>query len=246
MLKLQNQRIQKAGRNGDIALAYIIRPMEKGDIAQVTEIDREAFPTQWPPANYRQEMKNQLAYYIVVIDDSRTIAESEARPPKRGFSLTAWLAPWLKPGYARNEFAPGNTRQCIVGFSGIWMMTDEAHITNIAVSEAYRGRGIGGLLLIATIDLARELKASSMTLEVRASNAVAQNLYSKYGFEKAGIRKGYYLDNREDAILMSTVNINSAAFRAHIQELRESLARKLETAVEARAEPRDEESGEGK
>jgi ribosomal-protein-alanine N-acetyltransferase len=213
-------------------LAYIIRAMENGDLAQVTEIDREAFPTQWPPANYRQEMKNQLAHYIVVIDDTRTVTETATKPPKKRFRLKAWLAPWLKSGDSDNETPPSYTRQYIIGFSGIWMMADEAHITNIAVSEAYRGRGIGELLLIATIDLARELKASSMTLEVRASNTVAQNLYSKYGFEKAGIRKGYYLDNREDAILMSAENINSAAFRSHMQELREALARKLGAAGE--------------
>jgi ribosomal-protein-alanine N-acetyltransferase len=208
-------------------LAYIIRQMEKGDLVQVTEIDREAFPTQWPPANYRQEMKNQLAHYIVVIDDTRTITETGTKQPKRGFSLTSWLAPWLKSGYSRNEAPPSHTQQYIIGFSGIWMMTDEAHITNIAVSEAYRRRGIGELLLIATIDLARELKASTMTLEVRVSNTVAQNLYTKYGFKQMGARKGYYLDNREDAIIMSTENINSDSFRAHIQQLRESLARKL-------------------
>jgi ribosomal-protein-alanine N-acetyltransferase len=215
-------------------VAYLIRPMEKGDLTQVTEIDREAFPTQWPPPNYRQEMKNQLAHYIVVIDDSKNMTETGSRPPKKGFSLASWLAPWLKPGYSHDDASPGETRQYIIGFSGIWLMTDEAHITNIAVGKEYRGRGIGELLLIATIDLARELKASTMTLEVRASNTVAQNLYSKYGFEKAGIRKGYYLDNREDAILMSTENINSAAFRGHIQRLRESLAGKLDAANNTR------------
>jgi ribosomal-protein-alanine N-acetyltransferase len=214
-------------------LAYIIRQMEKGDLDQVTEIDREAFPTQWPPANYRQEIKNQLAHYIVVIDDTRTITENATKQPKRGFSLTSWLVPWLKPGYSRNEVLPSRTQQYIIGFSGIWIMTDEAHITNVAVSEAYRGRGIGELLLIATIDLARELKATTMTLEVRVSNTVAQNLYSKYGFKQLGLRKGYYLDNREDAIIMSTENINSDSFRAHIQQLRESLAGKLGAANDA-------------
>jgi ribosomal-protein-alanine N-acetyltransferase len=216
-------------------LAYIIRQMEKGDLVQVTEIDREAFPTQWPPANYRQEIKNQLAHYIVVIDDTRTITENATKQPKKSFSLTAWLAPWLKTGYSRNETPSNHTRQYIIGFSGIWMMTDEAHITNIAVSEAYRGRGIGELLLIATIDLARELKASTMTLEVRISNNVAQRLYGKYGFKQTGARKGYYLDNREDAIIMSTENINSDSFRENIQQLRESLARKLGAANDTRA-----------
>ncbi len=208
-------------------MAYIIRPMEKADLAQVMEIDREAFPTQWPPPNYRQELQNQLAHYIVVIDDTRTMTGEGARPPEKGFSLAAWLTPWKKAGYLNDEDASRYTRQYIVGFSGIWMMTDEAHITNIAVSEAYRRQGIGELLLIATIDLARELKAISMTLEVRVSNTIAQNLYAKYGFNHTGIRHGYYLDNREDAVLMSAENINSDSFRALIQQLRESLAGRL-------------------
>jgi ribosomal-protein-alanine N-acetyltransferase len=208
-------------------LAYLVRTMEKGDLGQVTEIDREAFPTQWPPPNYRQELQNKMAHYIVVIDDSRTMTEDGVRPPKKGFSLTAWLAPWLKPDYNHEEAPSSSTRQYIIGFAGIWMMTDEAHITNIAVSEAYRRLGIGELLLIAIIDLARQLKIASMTLEVRASNTAAQNLYSKYGFDQAGIRHGYYLDNKEDAILMSTEDINSTSFRGHIQQLRESLSRKL-------------------
>jgi ribosomal-protein-alanine N-acetyltransferase len=202
--------------------------MEKADLAQVTEIDREAFPTQWPPPNYQRELQNQLAHYIVAIDDTRMMTGEGARPPKRGFSLAAWLTPWKKADYPRDEDTSRYTRQYIVGFSGIWMMTDEAHITNIAVSEKYRRQGIGELLLIATIDLARELKAISMTLEVRASNTIAQNLYAKYGFEHIGVRHGYYLDNREDAILMTADNINSNAFRAHTQQLRESLAEKLE------------------
>jgi ribosomal-protein-alanine N-acetyltransferase len=208
-------------------LVYLIRPMEKGDLAQVTEIDREAFPTQWPPPNYRHELQNQLAHYIVVVDDTRTMTEEGVRPPKKGFSLASWLAPWLKTSNFPEEAPSRLDRQYIVGFSGIWMMSDEAHVTNIAVSEEYRGRGLGELLLIATIDLARELKATSMTLEVRASNTVAQNLYSKYGFSRVGVRRGYYLDNREDAVLMSAEDINSSSFRARIQQLRESLAVKL-------------------
>jgi ribosomal-protein-alanine N-acetyltransferase len=208
-------------------LTYLIRPMEKGDLGQVNEIDREAFPSQWPLPNYRQELQNRLAHYLVAIDDTRTEAEAGGKSPKKQSRLAAWLAPWLKPGYFRDNTLSHYNRQYIVGFSGIWLMVDEAHVTNIAVRQPYRRRGIGELLLIATIDLARELKASSMTLEVRASNTAAQNLYSKYGFQQAGIRHGYYLDNKEDAIIMSTGDINSASFQEHIRQLRESLGKKL-------------------
>jgi len=133
----------------------------------------------------------------------------------------------LRRGRPREDAASTETRQYIAGFAGVWLMVDEAHITNIAVAQDCRRKGIGELLLIATIDMARELKANMMTLEVRVSNVAAQSLYSKYGFENMGTRRGYYLDNKEDAIIMSTGDINSAAFREHIEKLREALSHKL-------------------
>ena len=206
-------------------MSYIIRAMEKGDLPQVNAIDREAFPTQWPPPNYRQELQNRLARYLVVTDDTREVKEAGGSSGKTQSKLLSWLAPWRKN--SRDRDPSGLTRQYIVGFSGIWLMVDEAHITNIAVAQEYRRNGIGELLLIATIDLARELKAATMTLEVRASNTIAQNLYSKYGFKNMGVRRGYYLDNREDAIIMSTEDINLPLFREHIEQLRGSLAKRL-------------------
>jgi len=115
----------------------------------------------------------------------------------------------------------------IVGFSGLWMMADEAHVTNLAVRQQYRGKGLGELLLLASIDLATELNASFLTLEVRASNLVAQSLYNKYGFMQMGVRRGYYLDNREDAIIMTTESISSESFREQVRQLRAALAQKL-------------------
>jgi [ribosomal protein S18]-alanine N-acetyltransferase len=95
----------------------------------------------------------------------------------------------------------------VVGYGGFWSILDEAHITNIAVSPAYRGKKLGEYLVRKMMELARELGAEMMTLEVRASNLVAQGLYKKLGFEEKGIRKGYYSDDGEDALIM-WVNIN--------------------------------------
>jgi ribosomal-protein-alanine N-acetyltransferase len=207
-------------------LTYSLRPMCQEDLKQVTEIDREAFPTQMPPANYRQELQNQLARYIVACDDTITVEEPEAKP-ERGLSrLISGITRWLHRKRPPEIDSSPAKRQYIVGFSGIWVLADEAHITNIAVRQRYQRQGIGELLLIATIDLAREMKASIMTLEVRASNLAAQNLYSKYGFRQVGTRRGYYLDNREDGIIMSTESITSALFQARLQQLREALALK--------------------
>jgi ribosomal-protein-alanine N-acetyltransferase len=217
---------QQIGDGREPTLAYLIRRMEKEDIDQVTEIDRDAFPSQWPPANYKQEMQNKTAHYIVLCDDTKTIDVPQA-PLKTRFSILSLLMPWTKRKIPEKAPLPTTTRQYIIGFSGIWMIADEAHLTNIAVREQYRGKGLGELLVIATIDLAIEHKASFMTLEVRASNLVAQSLYQKYGFTQMGVRRGYYLDNREDAIIMSTESISGEPFQRQIRELRESLKKRL-------------------
>jgi len=201
--------------------------MGKDDLDQVNKIDHEAFPTQWPPANYRQELQNRLAHYLVACDGSRTLDAPTVKPHKNILGMFSRIMPWVKQPPPRNEALPQVKLQYIVGFSGIWIMVDEAHITNIAVRQQYQRKGLGELLLIATIDLSKELKASFLTLEVRASNLVAQNLYSKYGFVKTGLRRSYYLDNREDAIIMSTESINAEPFQSRLKELREALTKKL-------------------
>jgi len=205
-------------------LVYYLRRMERNDLAQVNKIDREAFPTQWPPANYRQELNNKMAYYIVARDLERA-GEDEDEETRGQLARLAWLLPWAKR--RQEEALPPVRRDYIVGFSGIWVMVDEAHITNIAVRQEYQGRGIGEMLLIVTIDMSRQLQVSVMTLEVRASNRVAQNLYSKYGFVETGLRRGYYLDNHEDAVIMSTESIASETFQQRLNDLRRALRQKL-------------------
>ncbi|WP_153124587.1 ribosomal protein S18-alanine N-acetyltransferase [Peribacillus tepidiphilus] len=90
----------------------------------------------------------------------------------------------------------------IVGYCGAWIVIDEAHITNIAILPEYRGRRLGEALLRKMMDIAIERGAKVMTLEVRVSNIIAQSLYEKLGFQKGGIRKRYYTDNGEDALVM--------------------------------------------
>ncbi len=90
----------------------------------------------------------------------------------------------------------------LVAYGGIWLIIDEGHITNIAVREKYRGLGLGSKILEALIYYCKLKEIKSMTLEVRESNIIAQNLYKKYGFVEAGIRPKYYGDNKEDAVIM--------------------------------------------
>ncbi len=199
-------------------MACYVRLMRKEDISQVTEIDREAFPTLWPPTNFHHELQNRLAHYIVACDAEK-IVNTEASPGSQLVSKIRWFNP-----------EPGNklpSREYIIGFAGFWIMADEAHLTNIAVRELYRRQGVGELLLISVIDMATELNARIITLEVRASNTAARNLYYKYGFTQVGLRHSYYSDNKEDAILMATENITSASFRAHLNQLKQAHSKKL-------------------
>ena len=118
------------------------------------------------------------------------------------------------------SWQPGD--DLIVGFVGLWYMVDEAHIVSIGVRSEYRGLGLGELLLISAIEQAIEMESRMVTLEVRVSNYVAQNLYKKYGFTERGVRKGYYSDNREDALIMTTGAIGSNEYREELRGLIDS------------------------
>jgi ribosomal-protein-alanine N-acetyltransferase len=193
--------------------SYIIRRMKYEDIPQVAQIDREAFPGEWvfrSQAAYKQDLDNPSVRYIVARKDE-DVTESGGQVVPR--------PSWFKRvfGYERRL----NTREYIVGFSGFWMMVGEAHIIAIGVRNGYRQLGIGEGLLIATIELAQILNANIVTLEVRASNMIAQELYKKYGFRVTGRRLKYYSSDGEDAIIMSTDNITSSLFQAAFQRLKE-------------------------
>ena len=89
-----------------------------------------------------------------------------------------------------------------VAFAGAWIILDESHITNIAVAEAFRGRGIGKAVTRALLQYLSNLGAAYATLEVRESNRPALGLYESLGFVRVGRRKRYYEDNGEDALIM--------------------------------------------
>ena len=119
-----------------------------------------------------------------------------------------FVDPWSKESIRKelkNDLARYLVAQLdnkIVGYIGVWFVVDEGHITNVAVHSKYRGKKIGDNLVKEMIQLCKQSNIVAMTLEVRASNSIAQNLYRKYGFKMGGIRKEYYSDNKEDAIIM--------------------------------------------
>jgi ribosomal-protein-alanine N-acetyltransferase len=201
--------------------------MVKKDIPQVGEIDREAFPTMWPPVNFSHELNNRLAHYLIASDKDKVVenpAPSIKLVPVRSFLGIKWP---FNPRQDEKTVTTPEIIEYIMGFVGLWIMVDEAHIINIAVREKHRGQGIGELLLISAIDTASSLKAHVVTLEVRASNSVAQNLYCKYGFNKVGVRKGYYTDNKEDAFIMTTDHIAAESFKAQFSHLKHAHFKRL-------------------
>lgn len=90
----------------------------------------------------------------------------------------------------------------VIGYVGLWAIVDEGHITNVAVSPDYRRMQVGSALIKTMLEVTEKAGLVRHTLEVRASNEPAKGLYKKFGFEEAGVRKGYYEDNGEDAIIM--------------------------------------------
>ena len=214
-------------------MACYVRLMRREDVAQVTEIDREAFPTLSPPANYKRELENRLAHYIVAYDEEEKVDEPEVEASlgKDSSRLTYKVRRLFNHNRFFGQELPESGKQYITGFTGFWIMAEEAHITSIAVREICRRQGIGELLLISVINLAAELNARIITLEVRVSNTAAQSLYYKYGFSQTGLRRNYYVDDREDAVIMSTENITSAPFQAHLQQLKQAHSRKWGIAL---------------
>jgi len=198
-------------------LTYRVRLMRKEDVSQVTDIDHEAFSSWWPLTNYDHELENHMAHYIVAYDDAEKYVE--AGPDGKGFSRLTSKVKELFNHNGNGEAAPV-PQDKLVGFAGFWIMAGEAHIISIAVKASHRGRGIGELILAMLIEQAKSLGADVVTLEARVSNYVAQNLYLKYGFRKVGTRYGYYTDNREDAVIMTTDALASVPYHSKLKKLK--------------------------
>lgn len=136
----------------------------------------------------------------MTLDDLDTILEIEN---------TCFAAPWTRNSFEdeirNNHLAKYLIIQYdgqIVGYGGMWIIVDEAHITNIAIDKEFRNKGLGSLLVKLMIEYVEELGIYAMTLEVRESNMAAQGLYMKFGFKAYGKRPKYYQDNNEDAVIM--------------------------------------------
>ncbi|MBS4179608.1 ribosomal protein S18-alanine N-acetyltransferase [Lederbergia citrea] len=141
-----------------------------------------------------------ITFRFATEDDIERLVDIE----QKSFTVP-WPAEAFYNDITNNRFAVYVMLECdgeVAGYCGVWLVMDEAHITNIAILPEYRGRKLGESLLRKMMSLAKEGGANTMTLEVRVSNTPARSLYQKLGFREGGIRKNYYSDNQEDAIVM--------------------------------------------
>ena len=207
----------------NLLMDVVLRRLRTEDVGQVVEIEREAFSPVWVSSPFKRDLNNRYASYLVACCDPAGGLQSEpggndeaSRPPfrERFFNLAQSLL--------RREQSADAAGTMVAGYVSVWYQGEEAHITEIAVRETMRGRGIGELLLIGSLRAAAEYGARVMTLETRVSNFIAQRLYEKYGFKLVGTRKKYYSDNREDAVIMTTNPIDTAEYQHMFQQLQEA------------------------
>jgi ribosomal-protein-alanine N-acetyltransferase len=167
-------------------------------------------------------------------------------PAVHAIERASFSVPWPDDAY-QNEirsnrlasYVVARAGDDVVGFAGLWVMVDEAHVTTFAVDPRWRRRGVGEWLLLSLLDLAVARRAREATLEVRLSNLPARRLYEKYGFRPVGIRPRYYSDNGEDALIMTTDALSSSPVRERLTRLRSALEARPIDPDDVPAEPPD-------
>ena len=158
------------------------------------------------------------------IDDIEYVSRLERRCYTLPWSSSAYVTEVGNPNayYTVAVLSDGT----IAGYAGMWVIMDELHMTTIAVDPSVRGLKIGERLLLDVIEEGITRGAERATLEVRERNTVAHNLYVKYGFEDVAVRKNYYSDNGENAIIMWANDLVLPPYQAMLQDYRDKLDRR--------------------
>ena len=151
-------------------------------------------------------------------------------PAVHAIERASFSVPWPDEAYGNElrtnrlaSYVVARIGDEVVGFAGLWVMVDEAHVTTFAVDPRWRRRRVGERLLLALLDLSQARRAREATLEVRLSNLPARKLYEKFGFRPVGIRPRYYSDNGEDALIMTTEALAAPAMQERLGRLRAAL-----------------------
>ncbi|WP_282937821.1 ribosomal protein S18-alanine N-acetyltransferase [Paenibacillus sp. RC67] len=148
----------------------------------------------------KDEALGPLEFRSMQMEDIPAICDIE----QEAFT-TPWTAGAFQNELTNNQFARYMVMECdgeVAGYGGMWLIMEEAHVTNVAVRKQYRGKKLGERLMRELQKTASFFGAVRMTLEVRPSNHIAIGLYEKLGFYSVGLRRGYYTDNKEDAMIM--------------------------------------------
>jgi ribosomal-protein-alanine N-acetyltransferase len=167
-----------------------------------------------------------VALFPIVIEDMGIDDIDAVQLVERASFPVPWPANAFRHELTQNKNAHyiiAKEGERVVGYAGLWLSLDEAHITTFAVLPDFRRRKIGERMLVSLFARAEKLGAEWLTLEVRASNLAAQRLYEKYGFRPAGIRRRYYSDNNEDAIIMWTERLKDRSVRDRLAKLKAAL-----------------------
>ena len=164
----------------------------------------------------------------VVVEPMTTDDVGEVHEIERLSFSTPWPAHAFEQELKGNRLARYLVARAggrVVGFSGLWLMVDEAHVTTFGVHPDWRRQGIGRQLLLNLAELSIAIGARRMTLEVRVSNEAAQALYQAFGFAIAGRRARYYTDDGEDALVMTTPPLDDPRMRDVLATERQRLER---------------------
>jgi ribosomal-protein-alanine N-acetyltransferase len=157
----------------------------------------------------------------MTLDDIPAVVALEGRAMNEGWHPGAYAHELEHNGAAR--YLVAESEGVVAGFAGLWLQFDQAHVVTVAVEPAMQRKGIGSLLVLALLSVAEEAGMEDATLEVRTSNVAARALYRGFGFFEVGVRKKYYLDNGEDAVIMTTEAIASDGYKRRVAKMREDI-----------------------
>lgn len=170
-------------------------------------------PDPHPPAVYLLSMRRRHL---------RAVMRIEAQVYPRPWSLPLFMSELALR--STRSYTVARVQGVVVGYSGLMLAGEDAHVTTLAVDPAWHRRGIGSRLLIHMARTAVEAGAARLTLEVRVGNQPAQALYRRFGFYPAGVRKNYYVETNEDALVMWVDDIAASPYQRRLASLEAGLA----------------------